>query len=184
MARFRMKPPKESRTQRLFRQLNAAQDAAALRTLEDSMARARRQAEMAETHAGESFLEHRDDTFELPEEVSDQLPGLEDDENDDGDDDCGAWVTLTEEEPDAIDLMVQASNERHRQRAREFNWNALLDSLHPIYMIQKAITKNWAGSNAYDDFAKPCNCAQSNSLRTVDLVDIYGMINLFCNPIT
>ncbi|EHS63459.1 uncharacterized protein PGTG_21590 [Puccinia graminis f. sp. tritici CRL 75-36-700-3] len=169
-----MKPPKESRTQRLFRQLNAAQDAAALRTLEDSMARARRQAEMAETHAGESFLEHRDDTFELPEEVSDQLPGLEDDENDDGDDDCGAWVTLTEEEPDAIDLMVQASNERHRQRAREFNWNALLDSLHPIYMIQKAITKNWAGSNAYDDFAKPCNCAQSNSLRTVDLVDIYA----------
>ncbi|OAV86558.1 hypothetical protein PTTG_03307 [Puccinia triticina 1-1 BBBD Race 1] len=172
MPRQRIRGPAIRREDRRRRQLNEADDLAALRRLEDSMNQADQNSRPIPPHQDELF-NHRNDTFEDRDEELNLQPGLEDDADDSEDDQWQTWVTLDEEEPDAIDLMVQASNERHRQRAREFNWKSLLDYLHPAYMVQKVKTSNWAGSNSYHDFWLPCQCGpQAKTRRSVDLIDI------------
>ncbi|WAQ89599.1 hypothetical protein PtA15_11A289 [Puccinia triticina] len=141
MPRQRIRGPAIRREDRRRRQLNEADDLAALRRLEDSMNQADQDSRPIPPHQDELF-NHRNDTFEDCNEELNLQPGLEDDADDSEDGQWQTWVTLDKEEPDAIDLMVQASNERHRQRAREFNWKSLLDYLHPAYMVQKFKTSN------------------------------------------
>jgi len=160
--------------------LNAAQNTAALLRLEAAQLP---RLPLVEQLAGE-HLGNRVDDFEYEygenTEQSNQLPGHEDNEDDDANDEGVAWVTLTEEEPDHIDTMVHASNERYRQRAREVNWQSLLETLHPMYMVLKLHTNNWTGSNTFDDFPITCPCpAKSKSKRFVDLVDLHGQQRLF-----
>jgi hypothetical protein len=180
-----------NREQRLRRRLNAAQDQAALYRLELAMTRPealqRAQQQINQT----AQLEPRDDTFEPDDNSYNPNPGFEyDDEDGEGGGDLTwvtlsddpTWVTLSDDptwgtscvqEPDPIDILVAASNERYVQQAREFNWRVLLNHLHPVYMTQKLVTNNWAKSNSYDDFNETCSCVKT--YRTVDLVDIYGM---------
>ncbi|KAI7956246.1 hypothetical protein MJO29_007645, partial [Puccinia striiformis f. sp. tritici] len=73
-----------------------------------------------------------------------------DDKEDDSDDKCGEWVTLVEEEPDIIDIMVSESNERH-----------------------KLLTKNWTWVNWNKKFNTRCNCpTRVKTSRMIDLVDL------------
>ncbi|PLW26597.1 hypothetical protein PCASD_26009, partial [Puccinia coronata f. sp. avenae] len=134
-------------------------------------------------------LEPRDDTFEPNNNPYNPNPGYESN-NEDGEGrgdltwvtsrNDPTWVTLSDnptwgnsslQEPNPIDILVAASNERYVQRAREFNWRVLLNHLHPIYMTQKLVTNNWAKSNSYDNFTETCLCVKT--YQTVDLVDIY-----------
>ncbi|PLW04909.1 hypothetical protein PCANC_28622 [Puccinia coronata f. sp. avenae] len=137
-------------------------------------------------------LEPCDDTFEPNNNSYNPNPGFKynDKDGEGGGDltwvtlsDDPTWVTLSDDptwgtscvqEPNPIDILVAASNERYIQQAREFNWRVLLNHLHPVYMTQKLVTNNWAKPNSYNDFTETCSCVKT--YRTVDLVDIYGAL--------
>ncbi|WAR53995.1 hypothetical protein PtB15_3B505 [Puccinia triticina] len=177
MAQIKFKMPTVSRTTRLRRARNAQEDREALNRLE----LAERQWNIPNELRTEftASVNNRHDTFDDHREETSQFPGLEDD-SEDGEDHprpANKWVNLEEDEVlDDIDLMVQMSNERYWQRARDFNWNILMGPLHGAYMVQKSLTDDWSGSNSYSDFqnSKPCNCGpRSKHSRYVDLVDIH-----------
>ncbi|WAQ82401.1 hypothetical protein PtA15_2A718 [Puccinia triticina] len=179
MARIKFKIPTVSRTTRLRRARNAQEDREALNRLE----LAERQWNILNELRTEftASVDNRHDTFDDHREETGQFPGLED-SSEDGEDHprpANEWVDLEEDEVlDDIDLMVQMSNERYRQRARDFNWNVLMGPLHGAYMVQKSLPDDWSGSNSYSDFqnSKPCNCGpRSKHSRYVDLVDIHCM---------
>ncbi|POW16549.1 hypothetical protein PSTT_01359 [Puccinia striiformis] len=184
MGKIRMKIPVGNRTQRPIERLDNARDTAAMLQLNNFVAQGGSQpANFIPPLDGETFVEERTDTFDIVEEFN-PLPGLEDDEEDDSDDECGEWVTLVEEEPDKIDIMVSASNERHVQRAKEFNWTRLLDQLHPVHMCQKLLTKNWTRVNWNETFNTRCNCpAGVKTSSMIDLVDLHAQDHIrlrFC----
>ncbi|PLW29771.1 hypothetical protein PCASD_17483 [Puccinia coronata f. sp. avenae] len=138
------------------------------------MARARRHAQQnapGTPNQREAFLEQRDHTDQDNFEYN-LNPGLEDNADDDNEDTDGFWVTMGKDEPDSIDLMVATSTKQYRQRACDFNWRTLLNHLHPVYMTQKIVTKNWANSNCYNDSNQICQCEKT--YRMVDMVDIRG----------
>ncbi|PLW08579.1 hypothetical protein PCASD_24214 [Puccinia coronata f. sp. avenae] len=156
-----------------------ARDLAALYRLEDSMARARRHAQQnapGTPNQREAFLEQCDHTDQDNFEYN-LNPGLEDNADDDDEGTDGFWVTMGKDEPDSIDLMVSTSTKQYRQRACDFNWRTLLNHLHPVYMTQKIVTKNWANSNCYNDSNQICQCEKT--YRMVDMVDIRGILLSF-----
>ncbi|PLW52689.1 hypothetical protein PCANC_14100 [Puccinia coronata f. sp. avenae] len=172
MTRHRMYAPVGNHTERLRRRFNAAEDMAAMYRLERSMAFAAEN--QRAQHVQPPDIESRNDTFEQDGENYNLQPGLEDDQEDEDFEALDTWVTLEREEsPDAINSMIQASNEYYRQRAKERNFNRLFNDLHPVYLIQKNKTSNWASSSTYIDFSPPCKC-QTRRNRVVDLIDLYG----------
>ncbi|KAA1073854.1 hypothetical protein PGTUg99_010065 [Puccinia graminis f. sp. tritici] len=96
--------------------------------------------------------------------------GNEDAEEDSDSDD--GWVPIEIVEPDEIDLAIESNLERLRQEAIRFNWKNLVKDLHPVYLKQKSVTKNWTAENTYSDYTS-CSCI-SSARRPIDLVDIYG----------
>ncbi|PLW34417.1 hypothetical protein PCASD_14317 [Puccinia coronata f. sp. avenae] len=167
-----MYTPVGNRTERLRRRLNAAEDIAAMYRLERSMAFAAEN--QRAQHVQPPDIESRNNTFEQDGENYNLQPGLEDNQEDEDFETLDTWVTLEREEsPDAINSMIQASNEYYRQRAKERNFNRLFNDLHPVYLIQKNKTSNWASSSTYIDFSPPCKY-QTRRNRVVDLIDLYG----------
>ncbi|KAA1134240.1 hypothetical protein PGTUg99_033611 [Puccinia graminis f. sp. tritici] len=96
--------------------------------------------------------------------------GNEDAEEDSDSDD--GWVPIEIVEPDEIDLAIESNLERLRQEAIRFNWKNLVKDLHPVYLKQKSVTKNWTAENTYSDYTS-CSCI-SSARRPIDLVNIYG----------
>ncbi|WAQ81348.1 hypothetical protein PtA15_1A688 [Puccinia triticina] len=79
----------------------------------------------------------------------------------DHDENLPGWVGLSEEEPDEIDLLIAADKEKHRQQARDFNWDVLLNNLVAEYLRLRILTKNWASTNSYDNFSQcPSSCVK------------------------
>ncbi|WAQ86126.1 hypothetical protein PtA15_6A756 [Puccinia triticina] len=142
--------------------------------------RSQDQQQNVEEPAITGMFSRQQNTFDEPHTNSIQLPGLEDDADDEEEDKIQTLETFVREEPDEIDEMVWESNKRYRQRAREFNWNLLLGILHPVYMDQKIRTKNWCSDNSYDNFSGISTLADDTNAVGIeeDLVDQLQLSNM------
>ncbi|KAA1130420.1 hypothetical protein PGTUg99_015797 [Puccinia graminis f. sp. tritici] len=158
----------ENRTQQLRRRLNDAQNAATLARLREQESLDRGQAQAAHGQPEDEPIENVLHTRE------DSVTNHEIEAEDEGEDiNNHAWVDLVEEPMDAIDQALASERERHRNEARDFNWDILMRRLHPEYMKLKGTTQNWAGSNCYDHFTSCSPTCQRQNRRMVDIVDIH-----------
>ncbi|WAR54418.1 hypothetical protein PtB15_4B35 [Puccinia triticina] len=123
MPRQRIRGPAIRREDRRRRQLNEADDLAALRRLEDSMNQADQNSRPIPPHQDELF-NHRNDTFEDRDEELNLQPGLEDDADDSEDD---QWCRLrnprllwaTESEVQDLLDSLEAESEKLRDEINE-----------------------------------------------------------------
>ncbi|WAR63976.1 hypothetical protein PtB15_16B135 [Puccinia triticina] len=120
-----------------------------------------------------------DDPYNHPQEEDTS----DDEENDN---DKRNWVVLTEEEPvNPIDAAIKARKAQHQQQARQYNYSAMIQSLHSVYLVLKYKTNDWTGSNTFYDF-RDCNCLpHTKTSQPVDLVDVsvYWLRRKFGNAV-
>ncbi|WAQ92244.1 hypothetical protein PtA15_16A150 [Puccinia triticina] len=119
-------------------------------------------------HEQEEFRHENilDDPYNHPQEEDTS----DDEENDN---DKRNWVVLTKEEPvNPIDAAIKARKAQHQQQARQYNYSAMIQSLHSVYLVLKYKTNDWTGSNTFYDF-RDCNCLpHTKTSQPVDLVDV------------
>ncbi|WAQ82829.1 hypothetical protein PtA15_3A193 [Puccinia triticina] len=132
-------------------------------------------------HGQEEFCHENilDNPYNHPQEED-----TSDDEENDNDE--RNWVVLTEEEPvNPIDAAIKARKAQHRQQARQYDYLAMIQSLHSVYLVLKYKTNDWTGSNTFYDF-RNCNCLpHTKTSRPVDLVDVsvYWLCRKFGNAV-
>ncbi|OAV86597.1 hypothetical protein PTTG_29818 [Puccinia triticina 1-1 BBBD Race 1] len=168
--RTKIKNPREPRSQRLRRSQNAALNASAWSRLRRREIIASQEAERIENS----------ETMQIPYDPNDESQRQDEDpeSEDEEEDTTSRWLTYAEEEEqeEGIDPSIHSIQEEYRRRAREFNWSCLMKQLHTWYLTLKLHTKNWSGTNAYEEYkSDACKCtAQQKTTRPIDMVDIYA----------
>ncbi|WAQ88904.1 hypothetical protein PtA15_10A326 [Puccinia triticina] len=167
--RTKIKNPREARSQRLRRSQNAALNASAWSRL--------RRREIIASEEPDKI--ENSETMQIPYDPNDKSQRQhEDSESEDEEEDTTSrWLTFAEEEEqeEGIGPSIHSIQEEYRRRAREFNWSCLMKQLHTWYLTLKLHTKNWSGTNAYEEYkSDACKCtAQQKTTRPIDMVDIY-----------
>ncbi|KAI7938829.1 hypothetical protein MJO28_014408 [Puccinia striiformis f. sp. tritici] len=166
-----------TRTDIIRRTIYKGRNLATLARMHQRHANARSQPQSTHPHNPTNFPP--ENVLDNPTSMSRMGMDLDEDTDDESDLDMPEtplWIDLVEEQPDEIDQLIAADREKHRQRARHYNWDKLLKALTAEYMKLRLETDNWASRNCYDNFiscATTCK-KKKKKPRLVDLVDIRG----------
>ncbi|KAI7939540.1 hypothetical protein MJO29_014276 [Puccinia striiformis f. sp. tritici] len=166
-----------TRTDIIRRTIYKGRNLATLARMHQRHANARSQPQSTHPHNPTNFPP--ENVLDNPTSMSRMGMDLDEDTDDESDLDMPEtplWIDLVEEQPDEIDQLIAADREKHRQRARHYDWDKLLKALTAEYMKLRLETDNWASRNCYDNFiscATTCK-KKKKKPRLVDLVDICG----------